>query len=260
MAQILSYLGRPQTAIHYAEAAQGLQPERLEAGLLELQYELGLGKTADARRTLARLKAHDNGKRLDLSRMIGFYDRALADAPKRQRRCRRWRPEVNWSTRSKPDPASVLRGRGLPGGAPDGARFPVPLRVLCLSHLPHSGHGLPSSDSVRYLFMADYLSPYEAAAGGHEPNLAEQVFSTAQFPPLYPLALALLGAGSHRIALAHLITTVFLLASLAAFFAWARQETGSRASRPAHRGRVRRPARPQSFSRSGCSARTSTCS
>jgi len=75
-------------------------------------------------------------------------------------------------------------------------------------------------DDAWYLLMADRYSPF---GGGHAPALA-QIIHQRSYPPLYPLYLALAGGGSESIGVAHLATSIALVASLVAAFAWLRRE------------------------------------
>ena len=72
------------------------------------------------------------------------------------------------------------------------------------------------SDDAVYLLLADGFSPYRAA----DPALTQYVLRQSIFPPGYPLLLALTGAGSSHLLLAHVVTTSTLLLALAAFAAW----------------------------------------
>jgi len=107
--------------------------------------------------------------------------------------------------------------------APDKrARLAVLLALLAvalglLGFGPISDFVALDSDGAVYLLMADFYSPYQPAAA-----LTEYVQRVSQFPPLFPLLVALAGGGSGRIAIAHLVQTVSLLAALAliARLAW----------------------------------------
>ena len=82
--------------------------------------------------------------------------------------------------------------------------------------------GIVADDAI-YLLMADTWSPYN-------PDLAQSaafVTEHIRFPPLYPILLALLGGNSNHLAVAHLVTVVFLLASLVIYFLWLRRELGN---------------------------------
>ncbi len=72
------------------------------------------------------------------------------------------------------------------------------------------------SDDAVYLLMADGFSPFRAADAG----LTSYVMREALFPPLYPLLLAVLGAGSGTLLWAHLITTTTLVLALGIYGLW----------------------------------------
>lgn len=73
------------------------------------------------------------------------------------------------------------------------------------------------SDGAVYLLMADFHSPFFPASA-----LTDYVHRVSQFPPLFPLLLALAGGGTGRIAIAHLVQALSLLVALvlAARLAW----------------------------------------
>lgn len=77
--------------------------------------------------------------------------------------------------------------------------------------------GFSFSDSVRYLFMADYFS-------GATDALTVQTVQISIYPPLFPLMLALLGAGTENIATAHVVTSATLTLACAACFWWLSEE------------------------------------
>lgn len=66
-----------------------------------------------------------------------------------------------------------------------------------------------ADDSVSYLVMAQVFSPWQAAAAPVAESFAREAF----YPPLFPLVLALTGAG-HDMALAHAVTALLLAACL----------------------------------------------
>lgn len=68
-------------------------------------------------------------------------------------------------------------------------------------------------DSALYLLAARHFAPYAPA----DP-VAQAFAADSQFPPLYPLVLAL-GGGALDLHVAHAVTTVCLLGALAAFYA-----------------------------------------
>jgi hypothetical protein len=74
-----------------------------------------------------------------------------------------------------------------------------------------------ASDSANYMLMAQYMSPWQ------EPSLAvKELWSYQYFPPFFPIILALTGV-AHSMLAAHILTTVFLLASLPLIYKFARQ-------------------------------------
>jgi hypothetical protein len=73
-----------------------------------------------------------------------------------------------------------------------------------------------ASDSANYLLMALYMSPWQ------EPTEAVKAIWPNQFyPPFFPIILALTGA-AHNLVAAHIVTTVFLLASLPLIYYFSR--------------------------------------
>lgn len=73
-------------------------------------------------------------------------------------------------------------------------------------------------DNAYYLLTAQYYSPYS------DPTPAAGYFAKHnQYPPVYPMVLALFGGGETILA-AHLITTTFLLLALVVFLFWLRLE------------------------------------
>src|SRR5678815_4616641 len=83
----------------------------------------------------------------------------------------------------------------------------------------HESAGFLSDDAV-YLLMADGFSPFRPA----EPGLTAYVMREALFPPLYPLLLAVLGAGSGTLVWAHVITTTTLVLALGIYGLWIKSE------------------------------------
>lgn len=75
---------------------------------------------------------------------------------------------------------------------------------------PNSGS---FSDSVRYLFMADYYR-------GTPNALTVQMARESMFPPAFPFVLAVFGAGTEAITTAHTVTTLTLLLSCGMYFWW----------------------------------------
>jgi hypothetical protein len=97
------------------------------------------------------------------------------------------------------------------------------LAVLLVGLGWHEGTDGFLSDDAVYLMMADYFSPYLAERSPHLGYLMQQ----SLFPPLYPLLLALAGAGSANAGPAHLLTALLFVGALLAFLLWVRREAGS---------------------------------
>lgn len=68
-------------------------------------------------------------------------------------------------------------------------------------------------DNATYLFMAQHYSPF------HDSDIAKYFTSISQYPPLYPLLLAFLGAAK-TILWAHLITTSLFIAGFVLLNYW----------------------------------------
>lgn len=71
-------------------------------------------------------------------------------------------------------------------------------------------------DDAIYLLLADYFSPYDSAARAG----AAFIMNFKKFPPLYPALLAIAGAGSKHILMAHLVTTLCLIIAVALYWWW----------------------------------------
>ena len=76
------------------------------------------------------------------------------------------------------------------------------------------------SDDAIYLLMADGFSPF----GSPDPALTAYVLRETIFPPLYPMLLALMGAGSGSLLWAHVITTTTLILALVVYGFWIHSE------------------------------------
>lgn len=87
--------------------------------------------------------------------------------------------------------------------------------------LTHSG---TFSDSVSYLFMADWFSPWRAPTIGHTREFALHSI----YPPLYPYVLALGGGGASDLSRANLIQSVLMTAAVWACYRWAASAASSR--------------------------------
>ena len=77
-------------------------------------------------------------------------------------------------------------------------------------------------DNAYYLLTANYLSPYSSAN-----PVASYYSGISQYPPLYPLLLALSGGGESLL-MAHIVTTTCLLFSLVVIYGLANSEGMSR--------------------------------
>jgi hypothetical protein len=106
---------------------------------------------------------------------------------------------------------------------------PIYLAILlffaaCFFFLSNNWHnsvaGLLSDDAV-YLLLAE---SYFASPPEHVPVL-DFVRFNSNFPPLYPLLLGLLGVTSSKVALASIITNLFLLIALLVFGIWIHRES-----------------------------------
>jgi len=128
-------------------------------------------------------------------------------------------------TRFKPD----LKVRFLCHDWRTGGALVAALIFLVLSTIlyglswNHVSAGFLSDDAV-YLLMADGFSPFSHA----DPRLSAYVMRETLFPPLYPLLLALLGAGSESLLWAHLVTTTTLVLSLSIYAVWVNSELQDR--------------------------------
>lgn len=71
-------------------------------------------------------------------------------------------------------------------------------------------------DSAVYLLTAQYYSPWHAHS-----SIAADFGSASSYPPLFPLLLGLANLGGN-VAIAHVMTTTFLLVAFLCLFAWLR--------------------------------------
>lgn len=93
----------------------------------------------------------------------------------------------------------------------------VLLVALAALYLPWSASPHPGDldgDSATYFLTARHFAPYLAAEAP-----AAHAARLSQFPPLYPLVLALAG-GAASVPAAHAVTALCLLAALVACYAW----------------------------------------
>ncbi len=88
--------------------------------------------------------------------------------------------------------------------------------VFLIPFVAHDGLASFFSDSVNYLLMARYLSPwYEASPA------VVATWSSQDFPPFFPFILAFAGA-AYDYTLAHMLTALFLLLAIPLVFIFAR--------------------------------------
>jgi hypothetical protein len=80
------------------------------------------------------------------------------------------------------------------------------------------------TDSVEYLYMADF---YRAVLYGAGSDAASVYYGVTRFPPLYPLLLGALGAGSDELVLAHAVSGSTVVLAAAAVWAWVWRERAS---------------------------------
>ncbi|MBT6278432.1 MAG: hypothetical protein HOI95_30390, partial [Chromatiales bacterium] len=80
--------------------------------------------------------------------------------------------------------------------------------------------GIVADDSV-YLLMTDLFSPYFPELSAR----ANFIANISRYPPLYPAFMALLGASSETVGVAHLATASCLALSVWAYFYWLKFET-----------------------------------
>jgi len=69
-------------------------------------------------------------------------------------------------------------------------------------------------DNATYFLTAKLFSPYTQSS-----PVSEYFAAHSQYPPLYPLLLALFGGGD-SILIAHLVTTIFLIAAMLVMYRW----------------------------------------
>ncbi|HET7843044.1 MAG TPA: hypothetical protein VFL14_02770 [Xanthomonadales bacterium] len=80
------------------------------------------------------------------------------------------------------------------------------------------------SDSVDYLVLADF---FRDSAGGNDSGFGSNYFATSRFPPLYPVTLALGGAGVASAQPAYWVTWLEALLALVAVMWWTWRENAS---------------------------------
>ena len=79
------------------------------------------------------------------------------------------------------------------------------------------------SDSLFYLILADFYSGHSV---GRVPALSTSFYEISRFPPLFPIALALAGAGIKNWVAAYYLVLAFGLLAIVTSFLWLRQQTG----------------------------------
>ncbi|MEM7540785.1 MAG: hypothetical protein AAF384_04265 [Pseudomonadota bacterium] len=93
------------------------------------------------------------------------------------------------------------------------------LHLFVASHANFAGF---AADDALYLMMADALSPYS------QPDVAAiYVGEVSHLPPFYPFLLALVGAGSEQIDIAHVLQVVLFIVGLGAVMAVAARVIGN---------------------------------
>src|SRR5579885_43622 len=102
----------------------------------------------------------------------------------------------------------------------------VLIAALCIAYAWQAEvAGLVGDDAI-YLLMADFFCPYDGAARAE----AAFVMKFSGFPPLYPALLAIAGAGSRHILLAHWLTALCITAAAALYWCWLVREGVGRCS------------------------------
>jgi len=81
------------------------------------------------------------------------------------------------------------------------------------------------TDALDYLWFADF---YQQSFGGTVTPEAEATFRSTRFPPLLPLLLAVVGAGSMNLAPSALLMFVLFVACAGLAASWVMRETGNR--------------------------------
>lgn len=89
----------------------------------------------------------------------------------------------------------------------------------------HASAVMGFTDALDYLLIADY---FQGLLHGHAEEFAASYYQSTRFPPLYPLLLGALGAGSKAQSLAILVTNVTTILSAIAVWFWARPGLGVR--------------------------------
>ena len=88
---------------------------------------------------------------------------------------------------------------------------------VIINFVSHDGLSSLASDSANYMVMALYLSPWVEA-----PPEINALWTQQDYPPLFPLILAITGA-VHNLVFSHIITTLFLIISLPLIYLFYRQ-------------------------------------
>ena len=98
----------------------------------------------------------------------------------------------------------------------------VILLAVSTAFVWHDGLASFADDSVSYLVMARYYSPYHALA----PAIAYSYTYETNYPPIFPLLLALVD-GSHSYPIAHLVVAVCFTTAWMVYYFHLRLNTGS---------------------------------
>jgi hypothetical protein len=72
------------------------------------------------------------------------------------------------------------------------------------------------ADDAMYLLMADYFSPYYSSLS----QSSSFIMEASKFPPLYPMLLAIFGASSENILIAHVLTTSCFIGAVIMYIFW----------------------------------------
>lgn len=97
--RLLGTTGHRERAVEHLRAASRISPELLAPGLLAFRYQMELGRTGAARRTLARLRAHDVHNVASHTRALQAYEALLREV------------DASSATSAVPDAAAVEQRR-----------------------------------------------------------------------------------------------------------------------------------------------------
>jgi hypothetical protein len=116
---------------------------------------------------------------------------------------------------------------GSPGNRTHWLAFAI---VLVVGILVHGWIGLHAytvtsfSDPMDYMFMADF---YKALVYGGELDQAAQFYRASRYPPIFPMLLGVLGAGSDAVHLSCIISNVTAVLAALSVWWWIRVERGN---------------------------------